>query len=339
MATYKVIQDIEAEDKFVGPLTLKQFIFAMAGSFFGYLSFFALSRGFLWALALTLPPALFGFFMAIPWSKDQPTDVWVLAKLRFRLKPKQRVWDQDGVQDLVTITAPKKEEKPLTKNMSQAEVKSRLELLAQTIDSRGWAIKHAEFQSQAAAALTTPQPTEDRLISTDTLPQEVPDADPTIPDMLEGQPKIDSMLQQSDENRKRQLYEKMDQIRKAGDAAESPSQPLVAPPVESPDTEQAIAQSLKAKRQASSLGTSNLHSIGSVSTEEPPENPVAATEPPLPESVEVTEVEKPQASMTQQGGPDILGWAGNNDLNVSTIARQVNDDKEKDSEEVVISLH
>ncbi len=29
MATYKVLQDIEAEDKLLGPLTLKQFIFAV----------------------------------------------------------------------------------------------------------------------------------------------------------------------------------------------------------------------------------------------------------------------------------------------------------------------
>ncbi|MGH7158305.1 MAG: PrgI family mobile element protein [Candidatus Saccharimonadales bacterium] len=28
MATYKVIQDIEAEDKILGPLTLRQFIYA-----------------------------------------------------------------------------------------------------------------------------------------------------------------------------------------------------------------------------------------------------------------------------------------------------------------------
>ncbi len=40
MATYKVIQDIEAEDKFLGPLTLKQFIFGAAAVFFGYLSLF-----------------------------------------------------------------------------------------------------------------------------------------------------------------------------------------------------------------------------------------------------------------------------------------------------------
>ncbi len=44
MATYKVIQDIEAEDKFVGPLTLKQFIFACITVVLGYLSFLLLTK-------------------------------------------------------------------------------------------------------------------------------------------------------------------------------------------------------------------------------------------------------------------------------------------------------
>ena len=36
MATYKVIQDIEAEDKFAGPFTLKQLVFGMCGiGFYG----------------------------------------------------------------------------------------------------------------------------------------------------------------------------------------------------------------------------------------------------------------------------------------------------------------
>jgi len=39
MATYKVIQDIEAEDKLVGPLTLRQFIYAAIAAICGYLSF------------------------------------------------------------------------------------------------------------------------------------------------------------------------------------------------------------------------------------------------------------------------------------------------------------
>ena len=259
MATYKVIQDIEAEDKFVGPLTLKQFIFAMAGGLFGYLSFFALTRGFLWALAVTFPPMLFGFFMAVPWSKDQPTDVWVLAKLRFRLKPKKRLWDQDGVVDLVTITAPKKEERPLTKNLSETEVRSRLSALATTIDSRGWVVKHAEFRQPAMPGV---QGSSDRLVNVDILPQEVPETDTSVPDILEEQPKIDAMLQKSDADHKERIYEKMDRIRRGEVPAKvmDAAAPIVAPPIEKL-SEQDLSASLKAKRTNADIGMGRMHSI------------------------------------------------------------------------------
>lgn len=60
MATYKVIQDIEADDQFVGPLTLKQFIFGMAGILFLWLNFLAITRGFAFATVLFTPPMLLG---------------------------------------------------------------------------------------------------------------------------------------------------------------------------------------------------------------------------------------------------------------------------------------
>ncbi len=143
MATYKVIQDIEADDKFLGPLSLKQFIFGAGGIFFGWMGFMATIKGAGFLLVVFGPLTLLGLFLAVPWSKDQPTEVWVLAKLRFYFKPKIRVWNQDGIQELVTITVPKKEEKNLTKGFSQAEVTSRLKTLAETLDSRGWSAKRA----------------------------------------------------------------------------------------------------------------------------------------------------------------------------------------------------
>ncbi len=39
MSTYKVIQDIEAEDKLLGPLTLRQFIYAAVVLVMGFVAF------------------------------------------------------------------------------------------------------------------------------------------------------------------------------------------------------------------------------------------------------------------------------------------------------------
>src|SRR5262245_43987443 len=99
MASYKVIQDIEAEDKLVGPLSLRQFIYAGIAALCGYLSFFSLSKGLGLLLFIFVPPMLFTGFFAFPFGRDQPTEVWALAKIRFFLKSRKRIWDQSGVKD------------------------------------------------------------------------------------------------------------------------------------------------------------------------------------------------------------------------------------------------
>ena len=79
MATYKVIQDIEAEDKLLGPLTLKQFVYAIIVVVCGFVAFKLATIG--WYLALPfIPPMLFFGVMAAPLGRDQPTEVWLIAK-------------------------------------------------------------------------------------------------------------------------------------------------------------------------------------------------------------------------------------------------------------------
>lgn len=146
MAQYKVIQDIEAEDKLLGPLTLKGFIYAVIAVLCGFINFRLIVSGigplkWLLVLVFLLPMLLFGV-LASPLGRNQPTEVWLLARIRFLLKPKKRVWSQTGLLHLVTITAPKKTEKNRTKGLSETEVKSRLQTLATTLDSRGWAVKN-----------------------------------------------------------------------------------------------------------------------------------------------------------------------------------------------------
>lgn len=165
MATYKVLQDIEAEDKFLGPLTLKQCIFAAIAVVSGYLSFLLTSRGAWITLFLFVPIIIVTGFLAFPWGRDQPTEVWLLAKIRFMFKPRKRVWDQSGMEEPVKITAPPKVAEFTSDNLSQTEVKSRLKALADTIDSRGWAIKGAsnQFSNQTISD-------SDRLVGASTLP-------------------------------------------------------------------------------------------------------------------------------------------------------------------------
>jgi len=175
MATYKVLQDIEAEDKLVGPLTLWQFIYALAAGLCLYLSAIAVVKSVPYFLIILVPVALFVGFLAVPWGGDQPTEVWALAKLRFFLKPRLRIWDQSGMTELVTVTAPKHvEQRVFTDGLSQREVKSRLHALANTLDSRGWAVKNVNVN---LATTLSDYSASDRLVDVSNSPQEVTTVD------------------------------------------------------------------------------------------------------------------------------------------------------------------
>lgn len=174
MATYKVIQDIEAEDKLVGPLTLKQFIFAGIAALIGFLGFTIAKATSPYVFVAFLPLIAPPLILALPLGRDQPTDVWLAAQIRFFLKPRKRIWDQSGLKELVTITAPKKIEHAYTDGLSQQEVRSRLKALADTIDSRGWAVKNVNLNLYSNPTYTAQS--SDRLVDAASLPQNVTDA-------------------------------------------------------------------------------------------------------------------------------------------------------------------
>lgn len=339
MATYKVIQDIEAEDKFLGPLTLKQFIFGMAGMFFGWLCFFSVMKGFPWACTVFAPPMLLGVFMAVPWSKDQPTEVWVLAKLKFMFQPRRKVWDQSGMEELVTITAPKVENKPLVDNLSKTEVKSRLKVLAQTIDSRGWAVKNSQLDDALASQ---------RLISPTTLPQEVPIIDVnTIPDVLDESyttsENFDRMINQSTELRKQQNLDKLDRIRR-GEPLEAVQN--VAPPspaITAPTTDYQLFTQAQANQQAAQAEEERLLNEQLKSRQTPD---VATSHMRTLNPVDYTYAPQQNAQPTYSNHidnptdirPTNQALSRDNDKNIETLAR-VAEEENKDDGEVVISLH
>jgi hypothetical protein len=154
---------------------LKQFIFAAIAACFVFLAFMVATKIDIFAAIPFLPFILVFGILAAPLGRDQPTDIWLTAQIRFFLKPRKRIWDQSGIKELVTITAPKKEEKHYAKDLTQQEVKSRLKALADTIDSRGWAIKDVAVNMYSTPVLVAGD--SDRLIDINSLPQNVPDVD------------------------------------------------------------------------------------------------------------------------------------------------------------------
>lgn len=213
MSTYKVIQDVEAEDKLIGPLSLRQFVYAGIAAINLYLCYFLLTHNATFMIAVFFPIAAISAFFAFPWGRDQPTELWALAKIRFLIKPRRRIWDQDGVKELVTVTVPKKVQVDYTNGLSQSEVQSRLRALAATIDSRGWAIKNANLNLYTQQALTMAEPQSDRLLGPSALPQPVSNVEVTASDDIldeKNNPaasRVDSMISASTKAHRNKIIE------------------------------------------------------------------------------------------------------------------------------------
>jgi hypothetical protein len=263
MATYKVIQDVEAEDKLVGPLTLRQFIYAGIAALSGYLGFLSAAKGAPFMLGVFIPITLICGFFAFPWGRDQPTEIWALAKIRFMLKPRRRIWDQSGTKDLVSVTAPKVIEKVRTNGLNLDEVHSRLQALADTIDSRGWAIKNVNVNLATAAASTGTDYSSDRLVQASNFPQEVSNIDVSAADdMLDASANpvaqhFDTMITAAGTAYRQQLIAKMQQPSIPPPPAPqqpqpfTPQPPVIPQPPQQPRQQQPVQQPVQAAQQTS----------------------------------------------------------------------------------------
>lgn len=153
MAVHAVPQDVEAEDKLIGFLSLKQFIFTIIGLGFGYLTFFFFTKVHPISAIIWVPFTLFFLTLGLYQRKDQPAEVFLASALGFYLKPKVRIWSQDGYEERVKITAPPVIEKHYTKDFTGDEAASRLSRLSLMMDSRGWASKRIDdWQNPSLAA-------------------------------------------------------------------------------------------------------------------------------------------------------------------------------------------
>ncbi len=317
MGQYKVIQDIEAEDKLLGPLSFRQFIYlilVVVQLFVGYLMLTA-PGPIKYFIIFLLPSLIFFAVLAAPFGHDQSNEIWLLAKVRFFFKPRRRIWDQTGMKELVTITVPKKIERQLTKDFSREEAQNRLKALANTLDTRGWAVKNVgvnmfnqhqpAYQSPIAnVGMTTPT---DRLVDVST-------DDPIISSETIATPfdQLDSGIsQQFSEHIAKTKQAQRDQMSHMATLPSSVEEDNIDwfAPEAILDTE--ITPLPKPHKN------DNKNSVNNVS-EKPHEN----------SHPKVKETDKPA----------IINPAINNDLSVATYERRAVREIDEDNDEVVISL-
>lgn len=139
MAQYKVPQDVEADDKLLGPFTFRQFVYLLAA---GVLIALAVGLFQLHPLLVIIPtpPIILLLAISLPLKKDQPMETYLAALVSFYLKPRKRTWTAGQPESTITITAPKIQEKVRTRDISGEEATHRLSFLANIVDSEGRAI-------------------------------------------------------------------------------------------------------------------------------------------------------------------------------------------------------
>jgi len=351
MAVYKVPQDVEAEDKLIGPFSFRQFIYLLIAA--GAIFFAWLLSNLLLPLALIpLPVILFFGALALPLKKDQPMEIYLAAVVSFYLKPRKRLWQPDGIQSLVEITAPKVVEIQRTKNLSQSEAAKRLSYLADIVDTGGWAVRGAPVPISGTAmrdnAYYEAQETEDVLDASGGVAQS-----------------FDNMISASDARRRQTMVQRMHA------PEEAQNQPQTPPPVSQqfsdpyaqlqpattgsqlnynpyPDIHQSVIQPLGSQPQNQPQQPQPAEQYQA--PEQPPrpvQAPPEALQPissPQPQPQQEQPVENIETNTSEEPiSPDIINLANNSDLSIETIAHEAKRiherERELPEEEVVISLH
>jgi PrgI family protein len=140
MARHTVPQDVETADKLIGFLSLKQFLFVLAGCGMLFLAYTFARINILLGIPF-LPFIGVAFVLGLYQRHDQPAEVFLASWLKFKFAPKIRIWGQEGYEQHVIVTVPKKEVIDYTKGLSQKEVYSSFTGLGSKLDTRGWSTK------------------------------------------------------------------------------------------------------------------------------------------------------------------------------------------------------
>lgn len=332
MASYKVPQDVEADDKLIGPFSFRQFI---------YLIIVAIAIALAWGLGnlflplaiIPLPVILFFGALALPLRKDQPMEVYLAAVVTFFLRPRKRLWVPDGKQSLIEITAPKKAEVQRTKNLSENEAEQRLSYLANLVDSRGWAVRGVANDPQTAMqndAYYAAQQTEDVLDARGGVAQT-----------------FDTMMTESNARHREAMINRMHTT------VGEPQLPAT-PPIPDPYASLTIPPVEPAADEPDPKVNFNPYPNAIHQSVIQPYDPTKPTPAPRPQNSPTPKPQAPAAAPTPEApkqpskpevSPDIINLATNPDLSIETIAHEANRIHQKEAagklsgdDEVVISL-
>jgi len=326
MASYKVPQDVEADDKLLGPFSFRQFIYLIIVA--GAITIaWLLAKIFVGLAILPLPIILLFGALALPLRKEQPMETYLAAMIQFYfIRPRKRLWDPDGQETLVKIMAPHKTEEHLTKDLTQDEAEKRLAYLAEVVDSRGWAIRGV---GKAAIQENSVNPS---------IYSEAQQAQDILDTSTQAYRQIEVGLQLSASKQREALLAKIRQPQPTVQPvqAQQPAQVIT------PQTP-AISQPVLVPQQVAQLP--NIPPEPSINPHvnlTPYPNMHQSVIQPLNVQPQPPTVQTPQTTSNIQPSPDIIELANNTELSVETIAHEAKRIHEKEGlpeDEVLVSLH
>jgi hypothetical protein len=348
VAVYKVPQDVEAEDKLIGPFSFRQFIYLIVVAISGFVGFL-LAQVLLPLAIIVLPVILLFGALALPLRKDQPMETYLLAVIRFYFKPKRRMWDPEGAASHIEITTPPTQEHSLIKDFDQEVAQQRLDYLARVMDSRGWSLKGVNKTNESISAGVA---------------AEAANAFDIMDDHADLAKSFDTLLAKKTQENRQALVQRMTQ---PAPAPTTPAAPVaVAPAQPGGVTHQDYANNpyddvLSRQFQTPPNAAVFAPTPPAPTTTPPPDdntpsprfNPypnaihqkvVSPYHVPSPTSSPMKPLQKaeepaPVKPLTQTVSPDIMRLASNNDLSISAIAHEAHRLQDGDEGEVVIKLH
>jgi hypothetical protein len=108
---FKVPQNIDMQDRIIGPLTMVQFVYAVIGGGICYSIFMGIPKPF--SYVLIAPIAIFVICLDFVKINERPFLNFFLSAIQYTTAPKQRVWHQGAGSDLsVEIYHPEKQASP-----------------------------------------------------------------------------------------------------------------------------------------------------------------------------------------------------------------------------------
>jgi hypothetical protein len=334
MAVYKVPQDVEADDKLIGPFSFRQFIYLIVVAISGA-GAWGLSTIFIPLAIVPLPFIVFFAALALPLRKDQPMETYLSAVVSFYfLKSRKRFWQPDGIDSFVTIIPPKDDDIKRTKDFGEDEATKRLDYLATLVDSHGWSVRGAGV------------PAPDTSISND-LYYESQQTQDMMDDSTSQAQVLDQKLQASNDAFRQNAVDQMQAPTPAATASTyDPTVPFnpmatAAPAPASQSTQSYLGKDqLDAIAYASAL-TEEAEDDKLAPATKQPEQPI---QPEKPQTAQASTSQAPTSDATMERAKErARELATRDDISIQTLSEEANRMEKKDKvlsegDEVTISL-